>query len=106
MSYLDWHVGMKVVCVDPLYTWSEGSELEKGRVYTIRAIGPWVRNSDPSVSLSVGVWLAEIHDRSEPDFLEDGDIPFRASRFRPVKTRKTDISIFTAMLTHIPTVPA
>lgn len=47
MSYLDWHVGLKVVCVD---------------------------NEEP----------------------EGGWFPWR---FRPVQQRKTDISIFTAMLT-------
>lgn len=78
MGYLDWHTGMKVVCVN-----NEGEEkaLVLGRVYTLCAIY--------AVDTVVYVELLE-------DTEAAGWFPWR---FRPVQTRKTDISVFTAMLT-------
>jgi hypothetical protein len=87
------HVGQKVVCVDD--SLSELRDVDeilptKGKIYTIRAI---VRRS------SLGFHLVEI--TNEPYRYRDGfgELSFKASRFRPVVERKTDISIFTAMLT-------
>ncbi len=88
MSYRNWHVGMKVVCVDD----SDGQchrnsgSLKRGEVYTISRI-----EADAFPELAVQV----------------SELPYRwyefvrASRFRPVQPRKTDISIFTDMLKHI-----
>lgn len=88
-SYLNWHVGMKVVCVSknkglrhkPIY---------EGRVYTIRKV--W---SHPKTG-EIGVLLQEVVNEIHPIYkMERG---YGARRFRPLVTRKTDISIFTAML--------
>lgn len=71
------HVGQKVVCVDA-GIWRK---IANNVVYTIHSI-----NADH------GLWLRLI----EVDPLGGG---YLSSRFRPVVERKTDISIFTAMLT-------
>lgn len=72
------HVGQKVVCVDA----SEHKALHAGTVYTIAAI----HHEDGETF----VGLLEI-PRNHADWY--------AWRFRPVVEPKTDISIFTAMLT-------
>jgi hypothetical protein len=95
-DYTSWHVGMKVVCVDD--EWRDFSvvnfpcPLVAGAVYTIR-----------SIQLTDGIYygsrklltvcLNEVRNPYEAGFA--------APRFRPVQTRKTDISIFTAMLRPI-----
>jgi hypothetical protein len=96
MSYRDWHVGMKVVCIDDAWenehTRPGFAYPRRGQVYTIGAIaaevmlygirynGPWI-----GVQEVGGNW--------------GGRPEFSASCFRPVQPRKTDISIFTRMLT-------
>lgn len=89
-DYTSWHVGMKVVCVDD--QWHDPTAfgpcpLVAGVIYTVARI-------QPATGLYRGgcdhicVQVAEIN-------WERG---FAAPRFRPVQKRKTDISIFTAML--------
>lgn len=101
MSFLDWKVGDRVVCVDASGTNLCGiDELEEGKVYTIAWIGSY-----PHAILGefVGVRLEGV---SRPGLTEEecawfaafGESPFGPNRFRPVQTRKTDISIFTALL--------
>ncbi len=108
-SYAHWHVGMKVVCVvsqedidrsqsyaapGSVYPISNGT-------YTIREIRDdfkWRRGDHHIVLL-----LQEIDNRhliglrvgTQYCYVEPG---FPITGFRPVQTRKTDISIFTAML--------
>jgi hypothetical protein len=93
MSYHDWHVGMKVVCVDDDWDFGPlpGETFPKaGAVYTIRSLS--IEGSE------VFVQLAEIVN--PVCVFEDiiGESEFAAVNFRPVQPRKTDISIFTAML--------
>jgi len=83
MSYRDWHVGMKVVCVDNS-TWEH--KLTLNRIYTITAIGV------PDFCDTLYVGLAETPSRS------GASLHWRIERFRPVQPRQTDISMFTAML--------
>lgn len=100
MTHLDWHVGMKLVCVDAADTTSSGAvELIEGRIYTLR----WIGNRSDWLGRYIGVRLVEIV--REPSFFLDqihfdlhGETPFNASRFRPLLKRATDISVFTAML--------
>jgi hypothetical protein len=88
MSYLDWHVGMKVVCVN-----SEGSQsLVKGCVYTIAAFDTEPGFSRTCGPTEFGIELEEANPNKH-------HASFHPARFRPVETKKTDISIFTAMLT-------
>ncbi|RUU79990.1 hypothetical protein [Mesorhizobium sp. M7A.F.Ca.MR.362.00.0.0] len=98
-AYQDWHFGMKVVCVK---TWSSrgygyGDEIGPvaGNTYTIREIG-YFRSENQG---HLQVRLCEIVNKARP-YRDIGvrEQSFRASRFRPVQNRATDISIFTALL--------
>lgn len=95
MSYLNWHVGMKVVCVKK-GAWSPSTPGEShpvyGGVYTIRTI----ECPDGDVFLR----FAEIiNPKARRDIYgSQSESQYWATRFRPLFTRKTDISIFTAML--------
>lgn len=78
---MTFRVGQKVVCVDdsrPVVGWAK-QWLRKGNIYEIRSIEP---DGD--------IHLIEI--------ARESGTPFYHSRFRPIVERKTDISIFTAML--------
>jgi hypothetical protein len=97
---MTFRVGQKVVCVE---TWhlngtGYGDEVGpvRGRIYTIRDIGFGL---NPAYPHSLQVRLAEITIPLRPyrgfPLQEPG---FSVSRFRPIVERKTDISIFTAML--------
>lgn len=91
------HIGQKVVCIKN-GGWTSpkmfGDEIFPvfGKVYTVREIEPdfdeysWIR-------------LEEIINR--PHNYGDGMIEasYRSDRFRPIVERKTDISVFTKMLT-------
>lgn len=97
-------VGQKVVCINAAWTVVsellvyldngkagireiEGPrELEENKVYIVR----WVGVQD-------GATCVRVRDLIRCGI--DGDKPFRADRFRPVVQKKTDISIFTQMLT-------
>lgn len=98
---VEFHVGAQVVCVDDVYhTGEAGDHLERGRVYTIRKIDPahpFVDTAFRPVTLP-GLWLEEAR-RVCPRIIvgDPQDVAWSALRFRPV--RKTDISVFTAMLT-------
>lgn len=96
MSYRDWHVGMKVVCVEDKADWvslfdggtSAALRFPKSNhVYTISRI--IAQGSD------VGIQVEEIATQ----YRDGSEIAFWAGCFRPVQPRATDISIFTAMLT-------
>lgn len=96
-------VGMKVVCVndDPFFVVKKGRNasmdgLRKGAVYAIRATGVC-----PCWLVQV-VWLDEIVREIEDGFERYGELGFGAARFRPIVEKKTDISIFTSMLTPAP----
>lgn len=95
----NFHVGQKVVLVrdfDPdrrASAPSDGIALpELGPVYTIREIGDFEGD--------VTVLLEEIVNKPRfyLDAFEVMEQAFDATRFRPVVERKTDISIFQAML--------
>lgn len=101
MSYRNWYDGMKVVCVDArasdeyaprrdryVATTDDMSGLEEGRIYTVRSTCDFY-----------GVVGVRLHEILRPHSKFGIEVPFAAARFRPVQKRKTDISIFTAMLT-------
>lgn len=94
-------VGMKVVCVDVPWPADISRHLSAGvslpvpgQVYTIR----WAGISEDDGNLYVR--LDEIVNPVQkwPGY-RAGEARFGSRRFRPVVTRKTDISIFTDMLT-------
>lgn len=100
MSYLDWHVGMKVVCID--IAWPDHAPdlvrrgvrfPEAGRIYTIREMLP--HPSDQRI-------FVRLNEIQNPVISYRGSSPqevcFGARRFRPIQKRKTDISCFAALL--------
>lgn len=87
-------VGQKVICVDdaqiiPSSNPIDQIPLECGSIYTVRWIGPQYFSGLDKIVLSVRL----------EETLRPFDYPFGADRFRPVVERKTDISVFTRMLT-------
>ena len=95
---MTFRVGQKVVCVDAnsetpgLSGGWQGDPLVQMSVYTVIGIGPAYDDSGEVV------WLSEAKNR-----VFDGrwreNVGYLSSRFRPAVKRKTDISIFTKMLT-------
>jgi len=100
---MDWEprVGMKVVCVDGTRNDKcDGPEVwpTKASVYTIRGI----RRS--AFYGTTQIYLAEINNPplrywDEPEPYEGA---FNVSRFKPLRERKSDISVFRAMLVNPP----
>lgn len=95
-------VGQKVVCVDsklPTHARNRNMDgLTEGAIYTIRATDVWCWVNDRYD----GVYLVEIVRAVVPGCEHEPEVPFWKHRFRPVVERKTDISIFTAMLNNAP----
>lgn len=94
---MSFHVGQKVVCVDGSCRYGRRWHPEccppsEGATYTVRDVGD-------NVEGGLGVKLFEALCVGVFDGALEQDAFFRASRFRPVVERKTDISIFTRMLT-------
>lgn len=83
------HVGQKVVCVDVSDGDGDIFPLAKNGIYTVSSVGVGIATGAPVLRVA--------------EFSPNLSSPFRgefwASRFRPVVERKTDISIFKAMLT-------
>lgn len=87
---MTFRVGMKVVCVDGdtvffgnrLAGWN-GDPPITGKIYTVHAIEFCERYQQPVLR------LVEIRN----------ELGYWVNRFRPIVERKTDISIFTKMLT-------
>jgi hypothetical protein len=90
---VSFHVGQKVVCIRD--DWSDGSPpLRNGAIYTVVGITAPIKCfsfGGPSMCRPT-IILAEAKNPN------GDDIGFNHERFRPVIERKTDISIFTAML--------
>ena len=93
MSFLDWRVGMKVGLKHgaPVGAFDGFAYPQPNQIYPIRSI---------FVSLAGDVCLRLLEiTNPEADYPNGRYEPgFRASWFRRVQTRQTDISIFTAML--------
>ena len=90
------YLGQKVVCIDdkPQIQIGKMHGLTKGNVYTIRWIGMYNDFFNKEEILCIRV---EEINRSEPT-LQQFDVPYMASRFRPLLEKKTDISIFHKLL--------
>lgn len=85
---MNFRVGQRVVCVDA----SEGEHSGKVML-TLNAIYTVSKICDETRFGERGIFVAEIpYSDSRPGI--------KARRFRPVAERKTDISIFTKMLTR------
>lgn len=98
-----YHVHQKVVCIDDtnLGTDTGKGVITAGEEYVIRWLGPfnhWQEDQEVLCVRLVGVTRPELNS---PGFEDHDDMPFKASRFRPLTEKKTDISVFTAMLTDV-----
>jgi hypothetical protein len=89
------YVGQKVVCVD---------DVNRNHVPDDRDIGYWITRGNIYTIRRVSmrklhlVWLNGINRARIENGITWGDTGFYAGRFRPVAERKTDISIFKALL--------
>lgn len=101
MSYLDWKVGDRVVCIASaerialMQSTRPGSNYPASKsVYTIREI-----RDDADLGGSLCVLLGEVsnaHLIGRPGYIREPGFPLHG--FRKVHPRKTDISIFIAIL--------
>jgi len=105
MSECNFHVGQKVVLVDdkwPRRTYdAQIRRPEKGGIYTIRGIRISLvaeRGGERPCLLLNEIVNPEVIVTS-PQGRGFGEPAFDFSRFRPVLTRQTNISVFKAMLT-------
>jgi len=95
---MTFRVGQKVVCVDDApkfvdqypYRRKLPISVKKGEIYTISGVVL-------TPAGKIGVYLLEVKS-AYPPFKDGMERTFLPERFRPVVERKTDISIFTAML--------
>lgn len=81
------HVGQKVVCVDD----GGYKYLKLNSIYVVEKVFKSKECGD-----SFMLWLVGVADENKPRF---GG--YYATRFRPLVEKKTDISIFTAMLKDV-----
>jgi hypothetical protein len=93
----NFRVGQKVVCIDASsrfggwgIEWAAGEAPIEGHIYTV--IRSYCFAGLPCL------WLAEIKRSQSAQAIHGPDVGYHADRFRPLVTRKTDISIFKAML--------
>ena len=96
-------VGQKVVCVDDVVWMDNGkasnspSGLTKGKVCTVS--GVFLRDVRDTSAFKSQVCLTLVGVKASKAWVNNSG-GFNSLRFRPVTERKTDISIFTAMLTE------
>lgn len=90
-------VGQKVVCVDASsrqgYSWHDDAPIE-GAVYTVS--GNFVGADGTPI-----IHLIELRRSAEAVFWYGPETGYRASRFRPIVDRKTDISVFQEILRKV-----
>jgi len=96
----DFYVGQKVVCVDDKFkNVSIDQIIRQGQIYTIRWIGMYQHYVDGEF---VGIKVEEIHRGNDdgPEGYGAADMPYRASRFRPLV--KDKIGALRKLLTPMP----
>ena len=103
------HIGQRIICVDdrfvgenhvfdPTFTLRCPNLPVKSRVYTVRGfVVPYVGYPG-----TPGILLEEIINPPCPYFEGTFEPSFFPAHFQPITDRKTDISVFTAMLNDIP----
>lgn len=80
----DFYVGQKVVCIDDKFkNVSIDQLIRKGEIYTVRWIGMYQHYVDGEF---VGIKVDEIHRGNDdgPEGYGAADMPYRATRFRPL----------------------
>lgn len=95
---LMFYVGQKVVCVEPSRGGGYPDDIVPyvGGIYTIRGIDA----NRAGGAYHTGLFLEEIVNplRGYAGYVVLSEASFRATRFRPLTERKTDISVFRALL--------
>lgn len=102
MSY-EFHIGQKVVCIDDKFKHvSIDQGIRKGEIYTLRWVGEYTHYIDGTF---FGVKLEELHRGNDdgPEGYGAADMPFRATRFRPLV--KDRISSLRKLLAPTPDAP-
>lgn len=107
---MSFRIGQKIVSIrtharQPEYHFPDECLPVRHQIYTVRSVGAW----HPHYPDFATVRLVEIVNREHYrwELLNEVELFFYAQDFRPLQTRKTDISIFTAMLDgHRHEVPA
>lgn len=95
----NWYVGQKVVCIDS-YSHEINTGLKKGEIYTIKKIFECkVTNPYPHRINDLTFHLQELDPPRTSTYHMIG---FNSERFRPLIEKKTDISVFKAMLNRTP----
>ena len=101
---INWHVGMKVVCIDdsrPNSGYGDEPVPILDEIYTIRSIRPWTHNYGDKNWLEV--FLVECR-RAVREYVSGTYEPgFGSFRFKPLEENRTDISVFTSILNSIKT---
>lgn len=99
----DFYVGQKVVCIDDKFkNVSIDQLIRKDEIYTIRWVGMYSHYIDGEF---LGIKVAEIFrgDDDGPEGYGAADMPYRASRFRPLVEDK--ISSLRKLLAPTPDAP-
>lgn len=115
---IDYDVGDEVICIDDSKQHSDGvtKRIFKGEKYKVRWIGMAFhpRVGEALCARVEGIERPLGKDAFDSDVNEDtielisllfpelADMPFRATRFKKVEQKKTDISVFTEMLNTTP----
>lgn len=75
-------VGQKVVCIDAKFPHvSIDQGIREGEIYTLSWVGPYTHYIDGEF---IGVRLAEVTRGADPGGYGADEMPFRATRFRPL----------------------
>ncbi|MBN9137119.1 MULTISPECIES: CAP-Gly domain protein [Phyllobacterium] len=80
----DFYIGQKVVCIDDKFkNVSIDQLIRKGQIYTVRWVGMYKHYVDGEF---VGIKVEEIHRGNDdgPEGYGAADMPYRATRFRPL----------------------
>ncbi len=94
---MPFRIGQKVVCVQTgFYVNKCPNRPVIGEVYTVRDVFAGPRVDELGMAIRLFELQNPLHKKSGREY------GFYAWRFRPVFERKTDISIFTEMLTKLP----
>lgn len=87
---MTFRVGMPVKCIDATgrYKWA-GDPLVEGQTYFVRSIGIGRLTGDRCI------WLVGMRNRVRRSGILDEDAGYRASRFRPAVSPKSEVSFTT-----------
>lgn len=86
---MSFRVGQKVVCINPTGEDFDQTEVQVGRVYTIKG---WCRSAEHEDA--AGFFLCEVVAGEDEEYCDC----FAPEFFRPVTERETDIEIFKRLL--------